>query len=218
MIRVVVADDQALVREGIVVLLGAQPDLEVAGEAADGADAVQVATATEPDVVLMDIRMPVLNGLGATAQILAAIPHTKVIVLTTFDIDEYVFRALRAGASGFQLEDASATTLADAVRAVARGDAMLAPTVTRRMLTEFVRLGARPAPTPEALDELTTREVDVLRLIAHGMSNAEVAEGLTISEQTVKTHVGRILEKLNLRDRTQAAILAYETGLVRPGT
>ena len=166
----------------------------------------------------MDIRMPVLNGLGATAQILAAIPHTKVIVLTTFDIDEYVFRALRAGASGFQLEDASATTLADAVRAVARGDAMLAPTVTRRMLTEFVRLGARPAPTPEALDELTTREVDVLRLIAHGMSNAEVAEGLTISEQTVKTHVGRILEKLNLRDRTQAAILAYETGLVRPGT
>jgi DNA-binding NarL/FixJ family response regulator len=222
-IRVLVADDQAMVREGFSVLLGAQPDIEVVGEAVDGRDAVDKAGALRPDVVLMDIRMPVLSGLEATRRIVgdrettgvAGFGGTKVLVVTTFDLDEYVYEALRAGASGFVLKDASAQALAEAVRVVAAGDALLSPSVTRRLLGAFARLGAPRAPTRTRVEQLTERETEVLTLIAVGRSNAEIAEELVVAEQTVKTHVGRILAKLQLRDRTQAAIFAYETGLVR---
>jgi DNA-binding NarL/FixJ family response regulator len=222
-IRVLVADDQAMVREGFSVLLGAQPDIEVVGEAVDGRDAVDKAGALRPDVVLMDIRMPVLNGLEATRLIVgdrdttgvAGFGGTKVLVVTTFDLDEYVYEALRAGASGFVLKDASAQALAEAVRVVAAGDALLSPSVTRRLLGAFARLGAPRAPTRTRVEQLTERETEVLTLIAVGLSNAEIAERLVVAEQTIKTHVGRILAKLQLRDRTQAAIFAYETGLVR---
>jgi DNA-binding NarL/FixJ family response regulator len=222
-IRVLVADDQAMVREGFSVLLGAQPDIEVVGEAVDGRDAVDKAGALRPDVVLMDIRMPVLNGLEATRRIVgdrdttgvAGFSGTKVLVVTTFDLDEYVYEALRAGASGFVLKDASAQALAEAVRVVAAGDALLSPSVTRRLLGAFARLGAPRAPTRTRVEQLTERETEVLTLIAVGRSNAEIAEELVVAEQTIKTHVGRILAKLQLRDRTQAAIFAYETGLVR---
>jgi len=223
-VRVLVADDQALVREGLLVLLGAQEGIEVVGEAVDGQDAVDKAAALRPDVVLMDIRMPVLNGLEATRLILGdqdnaaddAAGATRVLVVTTFDLDEYVYEALRAGASGFLLKDASAQMLAEAVRVVAAGDAMLSPPVTRRLLGAFARLGGSRPPTRSQVDRLTERETEVLVLVARGRSNAEIAEELVVAEQTVKTHVSRILTKLGLRDRTQAAIFAYETGLVRP--
>jgi DNA-binding NarL/FixJ family response regulator len=216
MIRVLIADDQAMVREGFSVLLGAQPGIEVVGEAVDGRDAVDKAAALRPDVVLMDVRMPVLDGLAATRLIVGHDPTAKVLVVTTFDLDEYVYEALRAGASGFVLKDASAQALAEAVRVVAAGDAMLAPSVTRRLLGTFARLGA-PRPGPNRAERLTERESEVLALVARGCSNAEIAERLVVAEQTVKTHMSRILAKLGLRDRTQAAIFAFETGLVSPG-
>lgn len=224
-IRVLIADDQAMVREGLSVLLGAQADIEVVGEAVDGQDAVRKVADLAPNVVLMDVRMPVLNGLEATRQIIAAgkdresgpdTPLTKVLVLTTFDLDEYVYEALRAGASGFLLKDSTGHTLAEAVRVVAAGDALLAPSVTRRLIAEFARLGGPRTPSRKRLEQLTPRETEVLSLVAGGLSNAEIAQSLVVAEQTVKTHLSRILEKLGLRDRTQAAVFAYETGLVRP--
>ena len=214
-VRVLIADDQAMVREGFSVLLGAQPGIEVVGEAVNGQDAVDKAAELRPDVVLMDVRMPVLNGLEATRLLAAGGP--KVLVVTTFDLDEYVYEALRAGASGFVLKDASAQALAEAVRVVAAGDAMLSPSVTRRLLGAFARLGAPRPPDREQVEQLTERETEVLTLVARGRSNAEIARDLVVAEQTVKTHMGRILTKLGLRDRTQAAVFAYETGLVRPG-
>jgi DNA-binding NarL/FixJ family response regulator len=225
-IRVLVADDQAMVREGLSVLLAAQPDIEVVGEAGNGREAVDKATELRPDVVLMDVRMPVLNGLEATRLIVddggrpsdAGAPgRPRVLVVTTFDLDEYVYEALRAGASGFVLKDSSAVALAEAVRVVAAGDALLSPSVTRRLLAEFARLGAPRGPTRERVEKLTHRETEVLALVARGRSNIEIADELVVAEQTVKTHVSRILAKLGLRDRTQAAVFAYETGLVRPG-
>jgi DNA-binding NarL/FixJ family response regulator len=218
-IRVLIADDQMMIREGFSVLLNAQPGIEVVGEAADGRDAIEKVTELSPDIVLMDIRMPVLNGLEATRRIVDAVgDSTKVLILTTFDRDEYVYEALRAGASGFLLKDSSARELADAVRVVAAGEALLAPSVTRRLIAEFARLGAPRAPRHEQVEDLTRRETEVLSLVAQGLSNAEIAAYLVVAEQTVKTHISRILTKLALRDRTQAAIYAYETGLVRPGT
>ncbi|KOT42015.1 LuxR family transcriptional regulator [Streptomyces caelestis] len=217
MIRVLIADDQQMVRQGFTVLLNTQPDIEVVGQAVNGADAVARVAELAPDVVLMDIRMPELDGIGATARITAATPDVRVLVLTTFDLDEYVYEALRAGASGFLLKDASADQLAEAVRVVAAGDALLAPGITRRLIAEFSRLDARPrTPLRQRVGELTERETEVLALIAQGLSNAEIAVRLVVAEQTVKTHVGRILVKLGLRDRTQAAVFAYESGLVRP--
>ncbi|OQO95089.1 response regulator [Saccharomonospora piscinae] len=216
-VSVLLADDQELVREGLSVLLSAQPDIEVAGEAVDGRDAVRLVGELRPDVVLMDVRMPDLDGIEATRRITGANgTGTKVLVLTTFDLDEYVFHALRAGASGFLLKDSSASALTHAIRVVAAGDAMLSPALTKRLVAEFARLGAPRFPPRVRLDELTERETEVLTLLARGHSNAEVADGLVIAEQTVKTHVSRILGKLGLRDRTQAVIFAYEVGLVRP--
>ncbi|GAB2454977.1 response regulator [Streptomyces incanus] len=217
MIRVLVADDQQMVRQGFTVLLNTYPDIEVIGQAVDGLDAVAQVADLAPDVVLMDIRMPELGGIEATRRITAATPHIRVLVLTTFDLDEYVYEALRAGASGFLLKDASSDQLAEAVRVVAGGDALLAPGITRRLIVEFARLEDRPrAPLRERVGALTERETEVLGLIAQGLSNAEIAVRLVVAEQTVKTHVGRILVKLGLRDRTQAAVFAYESGLVRP--
>ncbi|MFE2141041.1 response regulator [Streptomyces sp. NPDC059456] len=216
-IKVMIADDQMMVRQGFTVLLNAQPDIQVVGQAVDGADAVAKVAGLGPDVVLMDIRMPGMGGIEATS-IITAVPDSavKVLVLTTFDLDEYVYEALRAGASGFLLKDASADQLAEAVRVVAAGEALLSPNITKRLITEFSRLGAPRAPSRARIDELTERETEVLSLIAQGLSNAEIAGHLVVAEQTVKTHVGRILVKLGLRDRTQAAVFAYETGLVRP--
>ncbi|SEN18793.1 response regulator [Nonomuraea pusilla] len=215
-VRVLVADDQGMVRTGFTAFLSAQPDIDVVGEAADGEEAVRLVAELAPDVVLMDVRMPVLDGLQATRRILSAGGHTpKVLILTTFDLDDYVYEALRAGASGFLLKDASAGQLAEAVRVVAAGEALLAPSVTRRLISEFARLGPRrPRAT---LHGVTERETEVLTLVAHGLSNQEIAERLVLSEQTVKTHVARVLAKLGLRDRAQAIVHAYETGLVRPG-
>ncbi|MBT2453185.1 response regulator transcription factor [Streptomyces sp. ISL-43] len=216
-IKVMIADDQMMVRQGFTVLLDAQPDIEVVGQAVDGAEAVAKVAELVPDVVLMDIRMPGMGGIEATSLITAAPGSTvKVLVLTTFDLDEYVYEALRAGASGFLLKDASADQLAEAVRVIAAGEALLAPNITKRLITEFSRLGAPRAPSKARIDALTERETEVLSLVAQGMSNAEIAEHLILAEQTVKTHVGRILVKLGLRDRTQAAVFAYETGLIRP--
>ncbi|GAB2583388.1 response regulator transcription factor [Streptomyces capparidis] len=217
-IRVLIADDQAMVREGFSVLLNAQPGIEVVGEAVDGLDAVAKAEQLRPDVVLMDVRMPNLDGIEATRR-LAGRPgdQVRVLVLTTFDLDDYVYEALRAGASGFLLKDASARQLAEAVRVVAAGEALLAPAVTKRLIAEFSRLGTPRGPRRQRLEELTERETEVLALIAQGLSNAEIAARLVVAEQTVKTHVSRILVKLGLRDRTQAAVYAYEAGLVTPG-
>ncbi|MEU0831067.1 response regulator transcription factor [Streptomyces sp. NPDC005969] len=216
-IRVLIVDDQMMVREGFLVLLGAMPGIEVVGEAVDGRQAIAQAAALRPDVVLMDIRMPELNGIEATREIVANDAAAKVLVLTTFDLDEYVYQALRAGASGFLLKDASARQLADGVRVVAAGEALLAPTVTKRLITEFSRLaGAQRSPAAAQIGDLTERETEVLVLIAQGLSNAEIASHLVVAESTIKTHVSRILVKLGLRDRTQAAVFAYEARLVTP--
>jgi DNA-binding NarL/FixJ family response regulator len=228
MISCLIADDQAMVREGFGALLAAQPGITVAGLAADGAEAVRLARQTRPDVVLMDVRMPVLDGLQATRELLADhadhADHAgreapKILMLTTFDLDEYVYEALRAGASGFLLKDAPAAELVHAVRVVAAGDALLAPSVTRRLIADFTkRPPARTtAPVGPPHSPLTPREEEVLTLIARGMSNAEISDTLVIAEQTTKTHVGRILMKLQLRDRAQAVVFAYESGLVSPG-
>jgi DNA-binding NarL/FixJ family response regulator len=214
-----VVDDQAMVREGFGALLSAQDDLTVAGLAADGAQAVKLAHELQPDVVLMDVRMPVMDGIEATSLILADKQldgPPRVLILTTFDLDDYVYEAIRAGASGFLLKDAPAGELVHAVRVVAAGDALLAPSVTRRLIAELAQRREPVAVAPQGLDELTPRELEVLRLIARGMSNAEISRELVIAEETTKTHVGRILMKLHLRDRAQAVVLAYESRLVTP--
>jgi DNA-binding NarL/FixJ family response regulator len=217
--RCLIADDQAMVREGFAAVLTAQPGLVVVGQAADGADAVRQAGQLRPDVVLMDIRMPVLDGLQATRQLLAPghPGRPRVLMLTTFDLDDYVYEALRAGASGFLLKDATAAELVHAVRVVAAGDALLAPSVTRRLIADFASQPRADAPLPRSLTALTQRETEVLRLIARGLSNTEISGTLVIAEQTTKTHVGRILAKLDLRDRAQAVVVAYESGLVTAG-
>ena len=218
--RCLIADDQAMVREGFAAVLAAQPGLQVVSQAADGAEAVRQARRLSPDVVLMDIRMPVMDGLQATREILGGFAGEqlpRVLVLTTFDLDDYVYAALRAGASGFLLKDATAAELVAAVRIVAAGEALLSPSVARRLIADFARQPRPDQPPPPALDALTQRETEVLRLIARGLSNAEISDALVIAEQTTKTYVGRILAKLNPRDRAQAVVAAYETGLVRPG-
>jgi DNA-binding NarL/FixJ family response regulator len=219
-IRCLIADDQAMVREGFAAMLAAEPGIKVAGQAIDGADAVRQTQRLNPDVVLMDVRMPVMDGLEAARQILTApdgLPRPRVLMLTTFDLDEYVYEALRAGASGFLLKDATTAELIHAVQVVAAGDALLAPSVTRRLIADFTRKPPAPTPSPAALDVLTSRETEVLKLIGHGMSNAEISDTLSIAGDTTKTHVKRILAKLGLRDRAQAVVTAYETGLVTPG-
>jgi DNA-binding NarL/FixJ family response regulator len=214
MIRVGVADDQELVRAGFETILAARSDLEIVGTAGDGIEAVELAGTARPDVLLLDIRMPRLDGLAALPRILAASPDTRVLMLTTFDLDEYVYEALRGGASGFLLKDVRRDQLVDAVRVVARGDALIHPAVTRRLIADLVT--GRTAPPVD--DPLTGRERQTLQLIARGLTNAEIAAELFISEHTVKTHVGNVLMKLGLRDRVQAVIHAYETGAVRPGS
>jgi DNA-binding NarL/FixJ family response regulator len=210
-IRVLVADDQSMVRAGFRMLLSGEEDIEVVAEASDGLEAVEKAARFQPTVILMDIRMPGLDGLEATRRILAADNRARILILTTFDLDEYIYEALRAGASGFVLKDDPPEQLIAAIHTVAAGDALLSPTVTKRVIREFART-PRPAP-PQGLAELSTRELDVFRLIARGLSNAEIATELYISETTVKTHVTHILQKLDLRDRVQAVVLAYQTGL-----
>ena len=219
MIRIVVADDHEVVRAGFAALLATQPDFTVLGTASDGAQAVLACRELGPDVVLMDVRMPVMDGIEATRRLAAdPAPAPRVLILTTFDLDEYVFDALRAGASGFLLKDVTAERLFDAVRVVAAGDALLAPAVTRRLISEFTRLRpVQDAAPSAALSVLTPRETEVLRLVAEGLSNPEIARRLVVTEETVKTHVSRILAKLGLRDRTQAVVAAYESGLVVPG-
>ena len=217
-IGIVVADDHEVVRAGFAAILDTQPDFTVLGTAADGAEAVRTCQERHPDVVLMDVRMPGMDGIEATRLLMSADCGPRVLVLTTFDLDEYVYDALRAGASGFLLKDVTAERLFDAVRVIAAGEALLAPAVTRRLIGEFTRL--RPVPdalAPTAMVTLTPRETEVLRLVAEGMSNPEIARRLVVTEETVKTHVSHILAKLGLRDRTQAVIAAYESGLVVPG-
>ncbi|MEU4336840.1 response regulator transcription factor [Micromonospora lupini] len=216
-IRVLIADDQALVRAGFAMIIGSREDLEVVGEAGDGLEAVALAGRLRPDVILMDVRMPRLDGIEATRRLVAAGQPARIIMLTTFDLDEPVFAALRAGASGFLLKDIRPDELAAAVRVVARGEALLAPTVTRRLLDRFASELPGGTPPP-ALDALSAREIEVLTLVARALSNDEIAERLVLSRATVKTHLSAILLKLGLRDRVQAAVLAYECGLVRPGT
>jgi DNA-binding NarL/FixJ family response regulator len=241
-IRIVVADDHEVVRSGFAGLLGTQPNFRVVGTAADGAEAVRICRSQSPDVVLMDVRMPLLDGIEATRQLMnvadSAGPRLRVLMLTTFDLDQYVYDAIRAGASGFLLKDVTAEGLFDAVRIIAAGEGLLAPSVTRRLISEFAgqrrpaaaigddagpphsgmaSSSALPVPPPIALGRLTPRETQVLRLVAEGLSNPEIAGRLTVSEETVKTHVSRMLAKLQLRDRTQAVVVAYESGLVVPG-
>ncbi len=215
-ISVVIADDQRLVRAGFRVILDNEPGIEVIGEAEDGQRAVDVVGELAPTLVLMDIRMPVLDGLQAAREIIAT-TSSKVLMLTTFDADEYVYEALRLGASGFLLKDARPEQLVSAVRSVAAGDALIDPAITRRLISAFTRLVRPPAQLPAALTGLTARELEVLRLIARGLSNAEIAQGLFVEESTVKTHVARVLTKLGLRDRVQAVVLAYESGFIAPG-
>ncbi|WP_431901920.1 response regulator [Amycolatopsis thermoflava] len=215
MIRVVVVDDQELMRVGFRMVLGAQEDIDLVGEAGNGSDAVSLAGSLRPDVVLMDVRMPVMDGVEATKRIVEE-GTSRVLVMTTFDLDEYVYAALQNGASGFLLKDTPPDHLVSALRSVASGDAVVSPSVTRRLLDRFMSGGGPPRDEAE-LDVLTEREREVLVLIAKGLSNVEIAEKLFLSEATVKTHVGRILAKLGLRDRVQAVVLAYETGLIRPG-
>jgi DNA-binding NarL/FixJ family response regulator len=217
-VRIVVVDDQEVVRAGFGALLETQPDFTVVGTAADGAEAVRVCRERGPDVVLMDVRMPVMDGIEATSRIVAEAggERPRILMLTTFDLDEHVYDALSAGASGFLLKDVTAERLFDAVRVVAAGEALLAPSVTRRLIGEFARLRPRPTVRPDALGALTARETEVLRLIAEGLSNLEIADRLVVSEETVKSHVSRVLAKLGLRDRTQAVVTAYESGLIVP--
>lgn len=216
MISVLIADDQALVRGGLGMIVDAQPDMEVVAEAEDGRQALELCRSCTPDVVLMDIRMPAIDGITATRELSRESSPTRVLILTTFDTDEYVYEAMKAGASGFLLKSAPPARLAEAVRVVAAGEALLAPTITRRLIEQFV---SRPAPgtQPTQMNVLTERELEVLRLIARGLSNSEVAAELVVSEATVKTHVNRLFSKLDLRDRVQAVVLAYESGLVQAG-
>jgi DNA-binding NarL/FixJ family response regulator len=216
-VRIIVADDHHVVRTGFATLLETQPDFTVVGTASDGAEAVRMCRDLSPDVILMDVRMPVMDGIEATRQLTGG-PGPRVLILTTFDLDQYVYDALCAGASGFLLKDVTAERLFDAVRVIAAGEALLAPAVTRRLISEFARLRPRPDGAPAApLGTLTPRETQVLRLVAEGLSNTEIAARLVVTEETVKTHVSRMLSKLGLRDRTQAVVTAYESGLVVPG-
>ena len=217
MIRVLIADDQALVRAGFRMILDAEADIDIVAEASDGLEAVEATTRFTIDVALMDIRMPNLDGIEATRRIVERSPTTHVLMLTTFDLNEYVYEALRAGASGFLLKDAPPERLLEAIRIVASGEALLAPSITRRVIEEYARRPPMRDGLPPQLGELTAREVDVLRLVARGCSNAEIAKELFLGETTVKTHVARILQKLKLRDRVQAVVVAYESGLVQPG-
>jgi DNA-binding NarL/FixJ family response regulator len=217
-IRVAIVDDQALMRDGFTMILDAQPDIEVVGDAENGRVGLELCRRTRPNVVLMDIRMPVLDGIEATRLIVSDDDHeTKVLVLTTFDLDEYVYAALRAGASGYLLKDTPAKELVAAVRVIAQGDSLLSPSVTRRLIEEFAHRPEPAAPTAVLPDDLTDREREALELLARGLSNREIAATMYIGEATAKTHVSRLLTKLGVRDRVQAVVLAYETGLVRPG-
>jgi DNA-binding NarL/FixJ family response regulator len=219
-IRVLLADDQALVRSGFRLIIETREDLEVVGEAADGVEAIELARHARPDVILMDVRMPNLDGVEATRRLAASGSPARVLILTTFDLDEYVYEAIRAGASGFLLKDVQPAQLVEAIRVVAAGEALLAPTVTRRLLDHFADAlpSTQPKPPPPELARLTERELEILKLLAGGLSNAELAELLFLSETTVKTHISSVLRKLDLRDRVQAVVLAYEAGLVRPGS
>jgi DNA-binding NarL/FixJ family response regulator len=218
-IRVLLCDDQALVRSGFRLILEAREDIEVVGEAEDGREVIELAQRVDPDVILMDVRMPNVDGVEATRRLVAGGSRARILILTTFDLDEYVYEAIRAGASGFLLKDVHPPQLADAIRVVAAGEALLAPTVTRRLLDRFAHtLGDADEKPPPELDSLTDRELEVLKLLAGGLSNAELAQRLFLSETTVKTHISSVLRKLHLRDRVQAVVLAYEAGLVRPGS
>jgi DNA-binding NarL/FixJ family response regulator len=219
MVKVLIADDQALVRTGFRMILDAENDVEVTGEAADGLEAIAAAQSERPDVILMDVRMPNMNGIEATRRLVDKddVDPIRVLILTTFDLDEYVYDALRAGASGFLLKDAPPEDLVQAVRVVARGEGLIAPSITKRLIEEIAQRPPQHTASPEALRSLTQRELEVLQLVARGLSNQEIAKELFVSETTVKTHVGRVLMKLGVRDRVQAVVLAYESGIVRPG-
>ncbi len=217
MTRVLLADDQALVRQGFRLILELEEDIDVVGEAANGAEALRLARELEPDVAVMDIRMPQLDGIEATRHLQQAGSQTRVLILTTFDLNEYVYEAMRAGASGFLLKDVPSDQLVAGIRTVAAGDALLAPALTRRLIEHFVHRPPPDAAAPRGLEELTERELGVLTLLARGLSNAEIAAALFLGEATIKTHVGRIFQKLSLRDRVQAVVYAYESGLIQPG-